>query len=164
MRSQNILSWDTVMADGSIRTIDAKEEPELAVAMRGSGSQFGIVTQFNVQAYPMGKVWGGMRTYSEDKADEIFAALHNFVPDNGGDEEAAIILTNIMAFNKGRFFLIFLYYGEEEPPTTGPFAQFLNIDAMIDNTGVQEYKDLVSWHPDASSLARTIELTLACIS
>lgn len=29
------------MADGEIRTIVAEDEPELAVALRGSGSQFG---------------------------------------------------------------------------------------------------------------------------
>lgn len=132
------------MADGSMRTINATEEPELAVAMRGGGSQFGIATAYNIQAYPMGQIWGGTRTFSEDKADEIFAALHNFVPANHEDEEAAIILTEIMAFGKGRFFLLFFYYGAEEPPTTGPFAQFLNIDASIDNTKTRDYADLVS--------------------
>jgi hypothetical protein len=30
-----------VTADGTIRTIDASKEPDLAVALRGSGSQFG---------------------------------------------------------------------------------------------------------------------------
>jgi len=30
-----------VTADGTIRNIDASKEPELAVALRGSGSQFG---------------------------------------------------------------------------------------------------------------------------
>lgn len=30
-----------VTADGTINTIKASEEPELAVALRGSGSQFG---------------------------------------------------------------------------------------------------------------------------
>lgn len=39
--TQNIVRWETVTADGSIRYINATEEPDLAVAMRGSGSQFG---------------------------------------------------------------------------------------------------------------------------
>lgn len=30
-----------VTADGTIKTVEASEEPELAVALRGSGSQFG---------------------------------------------------------------------------------------------------------------------------
>ena len=38
---QNVVSWEMVMADGEIRTIVAEDEPELAVAMKGSGSQFG---------------------------------------------------------------------------------------------------------------------------
>ena len=127
-----------------MRTVNATEEPDLAMALRGSGSQFGIATGYNVKAYPMGKVWGGMRTYHESKAEEIFAALHNFVPKNAEDEDAAVILTELIAFGQSRFFLLFYYYGEPEPPTTGPFAQFLNIDPAIDNTKTQSYAELVS--------------------
>jgi hypothetical protein len=39
--SQSIVGWEIVTADGSIINVDANESPELAVALRGSGSQFG---------------------------------------------------------------------------------------------------------------------------
>ena len=80
--------------------------------------------------------------YSGSKADEIHAALHNFVP--GEDDKAAIILTDIIALGSARLFLIFYYYEAEEPPTTGPFSQFLNIDSIIDTTKTQSYSELVS--------------------
>lgn len=148
-----------VRADGSIRTVDAAEEPELAVALRGSGSQFGkapsrccalsstnrakgIATRYDIKAYPIGQVWGGMRMYEGGKADEIYSALHNFVPSD--DEKAAIILTDVTAIGSARIFLIFYYYEGEEPPTTGPFAQFLNIDSTIDTTSKKSYSELVS--------------------
>jgi hypothetical protein len=37
------VEWEIVMADGSIRYIKAKEEPELARALRGGGNQFGKI-------------------------------------------------------------------------------------------------------------------------
>ena len=92
----------------------------------------------------MGKVWGGMRTYDESKADEIYAALHNFVPGNSEDPDAAIILTDIMALGQARFFIVYYYYGKPEPPATGPFRQFLNIHSTISNTGTKSYAELVS--------------------
>jgi hypothetical protein len=38
---QSIVGWETVMANGSVVNVDAASQPDLAVAMRGSGSQFG---------------------------------------------------------------------------------------------------------------------------
>lgn len=82
--------------------------------------------------------------YDGGKADDIYAALHNFVPGNADDDKAAIILTDIIALGEARLFLIFYYYEGEEPPTTGPFAQFLNIDSTLDTTKTQSYSELVS--------------------
>jgi hypothetical protein len=159
---QNIIGWEIVTGDGAVRNIDAAEEPDLAVALRGSGSQFGtslsslrgtcralinrigIVTQFTIKTYPMGDVWGGMRIYSGDQADDIYAALHNFVAENENDQKAAVILTDITAVAGLKLFLIFYYYGEPEPPTTGAFAQFLDIDSTLDTTKTQTYAELVS--------------------
>lgn len=102
------------------------------------------MTQFTIKAYPIGQVWGGMRLYGGEKADEIHAALHNFVPGNADDTKAAIILTDITAVAGLNIFLIFYFYGEPEPPTTGPFADFLSIDATLDLTESRSYADLVS--------------------
>jgi hypothetical protein len=88
-----------------------------------------------------------MRIYSGGKADDIFAALHNFVPGNADDEKAAIILSDITAVGGLKTFLMFFFYAEPEPPTTGPFAQFLNIDSIIDITSTQSYAALVSCRP-----------------
>ncbi len=38
---QSIVGWEIVTADGQIRHVDAAKDPELAVALRGSGSQLG---------------------------------------------------------------------------------------------------------------------------
>lgn len=104
----------------------------------------GIVTQFTIKAYPIGKVWGGMRIYGGEKADEIYEALHSFVVGNADDPKAAIILTDVIAVGGTKLFIIFFFYGEPKPPTTGPFAQFLDIESTIDSTSEQSYADLAS--------------------
>lgn len=38
---QSIVEWETVLPNGTIAYINAAKQPDLAVAMRGSGSQFG---------------------------------------------------------------------------------------------------------------------------
>ncbi len=88
-----------------------------------------------------------MRIYSGGKADDIYAALHNFVPGNADDEKAAIILTDITAIGGAKIFLVFYFYAEPEPPATGALAQFLSIDSIIDITSTQSYAKLVSSRP-----------------
>ncbi|KAF4122723.1 FAD/FMN-containing dehydrogenase [Geosmithia morbida] len=148
--AQNIVEWETVTANGDIVNVNADSDPELAVAMRGSGNQFGIVTQFTAKTYPMGQVWGGTRTYSDSKADELFAALHNFVPENQDDTKAAIIMTTLITLGGTRSFLMFYFYQAPEPPVDGPFAAFLDIVPLTDGTGTRSYADLTFTLPYTS--------------
>ncbi|QPC78028.1 hypothetical protein HYE68_008780 [Fusarium pseudograminearum] len=143
LAADNIVSWEMVNANGTIVNIDAEKQPELAVALRGSGGQFGIVTKFTIKAYPIGKVWGGLRTYDDSKTDELYQAMHKFIPYNNEDPKAAIITTSLILTGGSRINLMFYFYDGEKPPTTGPFADFLKIKSTLDTTKTQTYPELL---------------------
>ena len=50
----NLLSVQIVTADGLVRTASATENPDLFWAIRGAGSNFGVVTSFEFRAHPVG--------------------------------------------------------------------------------------------------------------
>jgi FAD/FMN-containing dehydrogenase len=50
----NILSVEIVTADGQVRTASAEENSDLFWAIRGGGGNFGVVTSFEFQLYPVG--------------------------------------------------------------------------------------------------------------
>ena len=50
----SLLSVDIVTADGQMRTASATENEDLFWAVRGAGSNFGVVTSFEFQAHPVG--------------------------------------------------------------------------------------------------------------
>lgn len=52
----NLLSVQIVTADGQIRTASATENTELFWAVRGAGSNFGVVTSFEFRAHPVGPI------------------------------------------------------------------------------------------------------------
>ncbi|KAJ4177631.1 hypothetical protein NW755_013744 [Fusarium falciforme] len=143
LAADNIVGWEVVTANGTIVHVDAAKQPELAVAMRGSGSQFGVVTQFTIKTYPVNEVWGGIRIYDESKSDEIFEALHEFTPYNNQDNKAAIIVSNLYTLGAARSFFVFYFYHGQKPPTTGPFAKFLKIKTLVSTTKTQPYPKLL---------------------
>jgi len=50
----NLISVDIVTADGRLRRASAAENEDLFWAVRGAGSNFGVVTSFEFQAHPVG--------------------------------------------------------------------------------------------------------------
>ncbi|KAF5000212.1 hypothetical protein FGRMN_1933 [Fusarium graminum] len=143
LAADNIVEWEMVNANGTIVNINAETQPDLAVALRGSGSQFGVVTKFTVKAYPMGKVWGGTRLYDGKKSDEIFAAMHKFIPNSNQDTKAAIIVTDLIITGGSKLNLLFFFYDGEKPPTSGPFADLLKIKSTTSDTKTRSYPDLL---------------------
>ena len=81
--------------------------------------------------------------YGAGKADELYAALHEFVVDNANDPKQAIIFTDLIAIGELKLFLIFYFYDGPEPPTSGAFAKFQDNDSTIDTTKTQAYSKLV---------------------
>ena len=87
----NLLSVDIVTADGQLRRASATENADLFWAVRGAGSNFGVVTSFEFQAHPVGPLvtvaavmypadaWKtvvpGWRDFMEQAPDELSSLL-----------------------------------------------------------------------------------------
>jgi hypothetical protein len=106
MARDNILEFETVLPNGTIANISAQNNPDLLVAMRGSGDHF--VTRYSLlenitliisrDRYKIhseniadGQDVGRLPSLSV-KGDAINAAFHEFVASNEKDTKAAIIV------------------------------------------------------------------------
>lgn len=90
----NVLSVDIVTADGRVRTAGPSENADLYWAVRGGGSNFGVVTSFEFQLHPVGpevmflgalyraedgaRVMKGWRDFMATAPDEIGGTLVEF--------------------------------------------------------------------------------------
>jgi FAD/FMN-containing dehydrogenase len=71
----NLLSVEIVTADGKLRTASATENEDLFWAVRGAGSNFGVVTSFEFQAHPVGPmVMVGAIFYPLEAATSVLRA------------------------------------------------------------------------------------------
>ena len=76
----NLLSVDIVTADGQLRRASATENDDLFWAVRGAGSNFGVVTSFEFQAHPVGPmVMVGAVFYPQEAARAVLPAWRDYM-------------------------------------------------------------------------------------
>jgi FAD/FMN-containing dehydrogenase len=76
----SLVSVDVVTADGHLRRASATENEDLFWAVRGAGSNFGVVTSFEFKAHPVGPmVFVGAIFYPFEEAASILPAWRDFM-------------------------------------------------------------------------------------
>jgi FAD/FMN-containing dehydrogenase len=84
----NVLEMEVVTADGAVRTVNSKENADLFWAMRGGGGNFGVVTSFLYQAYPVSTVLGGLIVYPREAAGEVLRGYRDVMENAPADLNA----------------------------------------------------------------------------
>lgn len=76
-------SFQVVLANGSISNISQTSHPDLYFALRGGGSNFGIVTRFDLETHQQGLFWGGHKFYLLSDIAERKKSMDIEYPFNG---------------------------------------------------------------------------------
>src|SRR5438093_3162614 len=88
----NLLSVDIVTADGQLRRASATENEDLFWAVRGAGSNFGVVTSFEFQAHPVGPmVMVGALFYPLEDARSLLPAWRDYM-DSAPEELSSVAI------------------------------------------------------------------------
>ncbi|TQS33765.1 hypothetical protein Golomagni_05878, partial [Golovinomyces magnicellulatus] len=142
----NVVSYECVLANGTIVTATKDSHSDLFWALKGGGNQFAIVTKFVLKTYPVGEngmIWGGVRTFGANRHSELLAAASDFITNNK-DPKAGIILTLNFIGAIGLqipISIMFMFYDGTEVPA-GVFDQFNKIRSLTDSTKVKPFLDL----------------------
>jgi FAD/FMN-containing dehydrogenase len=90
----NLLSVDTVTADGETLHVDADTEPELFWGLRGGGGNFGVATTFEYRLHPVGPmVLGGPIAWPLEDGPAVLKAMNEIAaeaPDQLGISPAVM--------------------------------------------------------------------------
>ncbi|TLS24718.1 hypothetical protein PpBr36_08166 [Pyricularia pennisetigena] len=144
--ANSIVEAEVVLANGTIVTASETANPQLLMALRGGGNNFGIVTKFVLRAYPIGRVWGGNMVFGASKTDLILEAIRDFTENYDNHPKAGIIATaEITALNAARIWTVFFFYDGEAPPA-GVFDKFTAAKPTINNCKSRSYADLLSFN------------------
>ena len=66
--------------------------PDLLRALKGGWANFGIVTRFDLESFPAGPVWGGIRASDRSQGDIVAGAMVNFTANQHKDRDSAYLI------------------------------------------------------------------------
>ncbi len=79
MTCDNVRGYDIVTADGKFLRVSAEENADLNWGLRGGGGNFGVVTSFEYELYPVAPVLlGGVMVYPIEQAKEVLGFFDGF--------------------------------------------------------------------------------------
>jgi FAD binding domain len=78
LASDNLLSVDVVLADGSFVTASNEEHADLFWALQGGGGNFGIATSLEYRLHPAEPITGGVVVYPVSRAKDFFHFYRDF--------------------------------------------------------------------------------------
>ena len=74
LAANSIRSAELVTADCDLVRADADAEPELFWALRGGGGSFGVVTELELELFPVRELYAGVLFWPQERAAEVLPA------------------------------------------------------------------------------------------
>ncbi|KAI0469741.1 hypothetical protein GGR56DRAFT_686869 [Xylariaceae sp. FL0804] len=96
----NVAAFELVLPNSTITHIDQDANHELYFALRGGGGNFGIVTEYTIEAFRQGPVWHVGEVYPLDDAFEVFDELERGANQPDPDQ---MTLVSVTLFGGGHF-------------------------------------------------------------
>lgn len=135
----NVLSFELVTASGVILNVDGKSYPDLYWALRGGGNNFGVVTQFEVEAIPRAPLmWGGVRQHLPADFPALLNAHYNFAVAAKHDPKGHATLSFVWIAGLGDLAIVELDYAD--PIANAPIMDEYNAirnNSVDDKTGIK---------------------------
>ncbi|KAM0217064.1 hypothetical protein ACHAQD_007553 [Fusarium lateritium] len=86
-----VLNYQVVLANGTLINANKDNHPDLFLALKGGGNNFGVVTRFDLQTFPQGKISTTTITYNVSQRAKLFDAFTNLLDSSTYDPLASLV-------------------------------------------------------------------------
>jgi hypothetical protein len=93
-----VRSFEVVTPDGSLVRACRSEHPELFRALRGGGGSCGVVTDMEIELFPVTDVYAGNLFYPAEAAAEVVERWASWVADAPDELTSAVVMMNFPPF------------------------------------------------------------------
>ena len=103
----NLVGATMITADGEVRELSDNKNEDLFWAIKGCGTNFGVIYEFIFKAYEQKEVFVGTLVFSPEKLESLIEGYNVWLKNRGPDEDGAFTIARIPPENK--VFIIFAY-------------------------------------------------------
>ncbi|MFJ9319435.1 FAD-binding oxidoreductase [Streptomyces globisporus] len=90
-----VVSIEVVTADGVLRRVDADSDPDLFWALRGGRSNFGVVTELEIELFPLSSFYGGGIYFGAEHLEKVLRTFPEVVRDAPDDFTCSVAVMNM---------------------------------------------------------------------
>jgi hypothetical protein len=154
--ADHVLGLDVVTADGRLRQVNEKSDPDLFWALRGGRDNFGVVTGIEIALMPVTTLYGGGLFFAAESAGEVLDTYVRWtatVPDEMSSSVALISFPDVPALPpplRGRYVVHvrIAYSADTLGAGEGLVAPLRALNPFIDTLGELSYAEAGSIHND----------------
>ncbi|KAL8923655.1 MAG: hypothetical protein Q9172_003047 [Xanthocarpia lactea] len=128
-----VVNYRVVLANGTAVNANSKDNSDLWFALKGGSNNFGVITRFDLNVFPLGKIWGGS---IYNPIETLPAQVQAFVDLNNAsnyDTNAAVINAYVYDSNISLWIVAntLVHKSEVNPQVLRPFT---DIEPKLGNT------------------------------
>ncbi|CAE6444246.1 unnamed protein product [Rhizoctonia solani] len=147
--ADNVLSYEIVLANGAISTVTKESSQDLFKALKGGSGNFGIVTSFKLQTYPINDVYAGNLQYSPDQYNTLFSLMETYARKGIESDPKTHIISNFIYYpsqsiEAANFYSFYPEPITAPPPATKPFFDVPTISNTVKVKTMKEALDELS--------------------
>jgi hypothetical protein len=126
-----------VLASGDIVNANATYKADLFTALKGGQNNFGIVTRFDLKAFPATNIWGGRIVYASTAATDLLTAYSNFKTAENFDPHVAGWVTIRYNHSTALFNPVAIMWNTSPSSRPGGMAEIVQVKPQIMNGMVE---------------------------
>lgn len=138
--ANTIRNYQIVLANGSIINANATSHPDLFWALKGGANNFGIVTRFDLDTFPVTDIYGGFQIFNYSVYDDYLRAVANYIAPHGGISDAATAIDPITVItpSTGEFLVANFLMHRGSDPDPIAFKNFTAIPTLSSTVGLRK--------------------------
>lgn len=119
LAADNVQNFEVVLADGSVVNANQQQNTDLFWALKGGGSNFGVVTRFDLYTIPVQGIWYQVTIHAKDQVPSILEAFAEW-QEKGGASDVKSTVALIVGLETTTLGLIYSEH-TEKPAAFEPF-------------------------------------------
>ncbi|KAF2500732.1 FAD-binding domain-containing protein [Lophium mytilinum] len=136
-----VLDFEVVLANGSVVSANENDNPDLFWALKGGGSNFGIVTKVKIPVFKQDSMYMATTSYEGNDLPDVLVAMEDFTAE-AEDPDAGLFMTIACDAKWGMCYNVMMFVNTASNTSSSTFEPFEKIPSFENGSEIMDMGDL----------------------